>query len=184
MEEYKWKGIPLEATWYAGMRFFKQGKFDKWQMKGHIKLVLSGENGEVKFEYEGENTLTVLYDATAADLLAGGADVLVGWMSVGTATGGKTTASTALEGQIGTRYALDNGTPTQGIGAAPGGADNDVVYQRTFAAGEGTGSIMEVGMFQTQATATMMAYYDGFGQIDKAAADSLAVTWTVQHGAS
>lgn len=153
---------------------------DMIKLRGRILMKLFDRDGKLKWSHSAKNTLTVLYDATVADRMAAGADALISHMAVGSTTGGKTTASTALEAQIGTRYALDGGTPAQQAGAD----DNDVQYHRTFAAGEGTGSIKEVGMFTHITNATMMAYHDGFGQIDKAAADSLAVTWTVTHGAS
>lgn len=149
----------------------------KTEVKGHLKLVLTGEDGKVKDKREFENTITVLHDATIADRMAGGTDDLVDYTAVGDATGGKSTASTALESQL---ARVQNDSNTQGAGAD----DNDVVHVSTFAAGTGTGALVEAGLFtDAGAGATLHAYQD-FSVINKGAGDTLTVTWTITYGAS
>jgi len=148
-------------------------------IKGHMLLELRGPDGELKARRESPidgNTLTVLHDATVADRMAGGADALVDYTGIGTTSGGKTTASTQLEAQT---ARVQNDSNTQGAGAA----DNDVVHVATFAAGVGDGAIVEAGLFATLATATLHAYQE-FAAVNKGAADTLTVTWTIQYGAS
>ena len=150
---------------------------DKYPVKGYLKLVLTRENGQVKDIREIENTITVLHDATVADLMAGGTDDLIDYTGVGTDTGGKSTASTVLETQV---ARVQNDSNTQGAGAA----DNDVVHVSTFAAGTGTGALVEAGLFtDAGAGATLHAYQD-FAVINKGAGDTLTVTWTITYGAS
>jgi hypothetical protein len=146
-------------------------------VKGHLRLVLTDKNGKIKDKREYENTITVLHDATIADRMAGGTDDLIDYTGVGDATGGKSTASTALESQL---ARVQNDSNTQG----GGGDDNDVVHVSTFAAGTGTGALVEAGLFtDAGAGATLNAYQD-FSVINKGAGDTLTVTWTITYGAS
>jgi len=148
----------------------------KIPVKGHLKLVLTDEDGKIKDKREYDNTITVLHDATIADRMAGGTDALVDYTGVGTTSGGKSTASTALEAQV---ARVQNDSNTQGAGAD----DNDVVHVSTFPAGTGTGALIEAGLFTGAADATLSAYQD-FSVINKGAGDTLTVTWTVTYGAS
>ena len=155
----------------------KKGFIEKnMPITGHLKLVLTGEDGKVKETREIENTITDLYDVTVADRMAGGSDALIDYMGVGDATGGKSVASTALENQL---ARVQNDSNIQGAGAA----DNDVIHVATFGAGVGTGAIVEAGLFTGAADATLQAYQD-FAVINKGAGDTLTGTWTIQHGAS
>lgn len=161
-------------------RLFKLGLRDKGSIKGFMRLELRGPDGELKEVRESPlkgNTITVLHDATVADRMAGGADALVDYTGVGTTSGGKSTASNDLEAQVGARK--QNSSNTQGVGAN----DNDVIHVASFAAGEGTGALVEAGLFQTLATATLNAYQE-FAAVNKGAADTLTVTWTITYGAS
>lgn len=145
-------------------------------IKGHVVIELFGPDGKLKDRREGENTITVLHDATVADRMAGGVDALIDYVGIGTTSGGKTTASTALEAQVDRNQ---NDSNTQGAGAD----DNDVVHVASFAAGEGTGALLEAGLFTGAADATLNAYQE-FAAVNKGAADSLTVTWTITYGAS
>jgi hypothetical protein len=55
-----------------------------------------------------------------------------------------------------------------------------VTYATTFAAGTGTGSLVEAGIFNsgTSASGTMLCK-TSFDVVNKAATDSIAITWTV-----
>lgn len=146
-------------------------------VRGRLELRLYGPDGKLK-EYRdtGLNTITVLYDATVADRMAGGADSLIDHTGVGSTSGGKTTASTALEAQL-ARVADDS--DVQGAGAS----DNDTIHTATFGAGVGTGAIVEAGLFTDLAGSTLCAYQE-FAAVNKGAADTLTTTWTITHGAS
>jgi len=145
-------------------------------IKGHVKMELFGSDGKLKDVWEVDNALTVLYDARVADRMAGGTDALVDYTGVGTTSGGKSTTSTTLEAQVGR---VQNDSNTQGAGAS----DNDVIHVATFAAGVGTGALVEAGLFTGAADATLCAWVD-YAVKNKAAADTLVVTWTITHGAS
>ena len=121
------------------------------------------------------NTITELMDAHVADQMSDQGEAAIGYMNVGTGSG-QGAADTGLASEL-DRNALDS--TTQGAG----GDDNDVIYVCTWAAGDGTGAITEAGIMRADNNTTMMAYAD-FAVVNKAAGDSLVITWTVTYGAS
>jgi len=143
-------------------------------MKGHIKIQLNG-----KTVVDKSNTFTAVGDAHVADQLAEtpGEDKM-GFMAIGSGDSAFTTASTALNDEI-DRNSLAAGYPEQGAG----GDDNDVIYKTTWAAGDGTGAIVEAGIFNSSASGTMLAA-STFPVINKGASDILTITWTVSVGNS
>lgn len=148
---------------------------DKQKIRGHIRLKLFDEYGNLKKEYEHQNTITDTMDDLVANMMDAADSPSIGWMAVGTVNGGKTTASTQLEGLIaGSNNALDSTVAT----------NNDVVYVCTWAAGDGTGTIIEAGLFNVSACTSGMCAYDESMNIVKGAADTLEITWTVTFGAS
>ena len=148
---------------------------DKFGIKGYVKLVLKDKNGKIKQVEEGHNTITALLDAHVADQMSDSGDGAIGYMGAGTGSG-QTSASTGLATSS-ANVALDS--TTQGTA----GADNDVVYVATFPAGTATAALTEVGLFVADNNTTLMTY-DDFDVINKGAADSLIVTWTISFGAS
>jgi hypothetical protein len=152
---------------------------DKSGIKGHIKLRLFDKDGNLKQEHEHSNIITVGMDEHVANALSDDDNAGIGWMAVGETNGGKSTASTALEALIaGSNNALDStaqGTTTD---------DNDVIYVCSWAAGDGTGTIIEAGLFNVSACTSGMMAYDESMSIVKGAADTLEITWTVTFGAS
>lgn len=164
------------ATTSIGSLALKPNLKDSYPVKGKLHLLLTDKDGKVKDEREYKNTITVLHDATVADRMAGGTDTLILYTGIGTTSGGKTTASVQLEAQV---ARVLNDTNTQGGGAE----DNNVEHVSTFAAGVGTGAIVEAGLFTGAADTTLMAFQE-FSVINKGAGDTLTVTWTVTYGAS
>ena len=152
---------------------------DKSKIRGHIRLRLFDKDGNLKQEHEHRNTITVAMDEHVANALSDDDNATIGWMAVGTVNGGKTTASTALEGLIvASNNALDS--TTQGTTTD----DNDVIYVCSWAAGDGTGTIIEAGLFNVAACTSGMMAYDESMDITKGAADTLEITWTITFGAS
>jgi hypothetical protein len=148
-------------------------------LKGHVRIELTDENGQVKQAIEFDNTFTAAGDAHVADRLAATpGEAAMGWMAVGTGSTAFTTGSTTLNSEL-DRNALDAGYPEQGAGAN----DNDVIYKASWAAGDGTGAITEAGIFNSSGAGTMLAA-STFSVINKGASDTLTITWTVTCGAS
>jgi hypothetical protein len=68
------------------------------------------------------------------------------------------------------RRALDSGTPSH--------AANVITYHRLFAAGEGTATMTEAGVFNATPAGDMLIYSDGIS-FAKGALDTLELTWTL-----
>ncbi|KKN11733.1 hypothetical protein LCGC14_1023610 [marine sediment metagenome] len=147
---------------------------DHMGIRGECHIVLTHPDGS-KEERLLINTVTELMDAHVADQMSDSGDAGIGWIAVGTGTG-QGSASTGLATSL-DRNALTS--TTQGAG----GADNDVIYVGDWAAGDGTGSITEAGVFLSDNNTTMMLY-SSFSVITKGASDTLSVTWTGTFGAS
>lgn len=141
---------------------------DTFKLKGKLNLTLLDSEGNVKQVVETENTVTTVGKYLIADqLLASPSLAKPGWMEVGTGTGGTTTLNAYVSGS---RTALDSKTRNNAV----------VTMVCTFGAGVGTGALTEAGIFNvvTQNTADMLCYAT-FSTINKAAGDSLVITWTL-----
>jgi hypothetical protein len=144
-----------------------KGLDDEARCAGLLHGVLRDKDGNVIDEQLKRNQFQTAGKTHVADQLAGGADAAMSHMAIGTGTGqavGDTTLATEND-----REALDGGTPTH--------AANVVTYTRTFAAGEGTGTITEAGIFNAGSGGDMMLYNDSIS-FGKGAGDSLTLTWT------
>jgi len=144
-------------------------------IKGKAHIQLFGSDGELKEERIILNTITELHDAHVADQLSDQGEAAIGYMAVGTGSG-QTSASTGLAANL-DRNALTSTTQ----GAA--GDDNDVIFVGTWAVGDGTGAITEAGILRADNDITLQTYSD-FAVVNKGAADTMTITWTVTYGAS
>ena len=137
------------------------------ELQANVRLELFGPDGKLKDVRESHNQVQTAGLAFVADQLSaapGGA--AIGWMAVGTGTGqavGDTTLDTELD-----RNALDSSTDAGAV----------LTMVCTWAAADGTGAITEAGVFNAAVAGTMVVY-DDFDVINKAAGDSLVVTWTI-----
>jgi len=152
-----------------------QGLSSKMGIQGLCHIRLLGPDGELKEERVIHNTVTELGDAHVADAMSDQGEGALGYMAVGTGSG-QGAADVGLATSL-DRNALDS--TTQGAG----GDDNDVIFVCTWAAGDGTGAITEAGILLGDNN-TSMNYYADFAVVNKLAADSMVITWTVTYGAS
>lgn len=130
--------------------------------------ILRDKKGEIIDEQFGWNQVQTAYKTHVADQLSDQGDSAISHMAIGTGTGqgvGDNTLATELD-----RQALDNATPSH-AGAV-------VTYHRTFAAGEGTGTVTEAGVFNDPSAGTM-GLYDDTLNFTKGASSSLELTWTM-----
>jgi len=88
-------------------------------------------------------------------------------MGVGEDNTSPATGNTALGTELG-RVTLDSTTVNNNI----------VTYQATFPAGTGTGALEEAGIFNASSGGTMLCRTT-FGVVNKAAADSMVITWAI-----
>ena len=149
-----------------------EGLRDKMQIKGKLHIQLFDKDGKLKDERLLMNTVTALGDAHVADQLSDQGNTAMSHMAVGTGTPTGTALQTETD-----RNALTS--TTQGTA----GDDNDVIYVGTWAAGDGTGALTEAGIFNDASAGTMFVS-SSFAAINKGAADTLVITWTVTFGAT
>jgi len=141
--------------------------FQKEQLGFKINLTahLYDSNGQMKETREVKNAVT-------SAGLAGIMDQLVASPSLGKAThmgiGTGSPSGSALGTEVGTRDAFDSKTRSGAV----------VTHVSTFAAGNGTGAITEAGVFDASTTGNMWMSAS-FSVINKAAGDSLVITWTL-----
>jgi hypothetical protein len=88
-------------------------------------------------------------------------------MAVGSGTTAAAVGDTTLGTELG-RVSLTSTTVTT----------NNVAYVATFPAGTGTGAVTEAGLFNASSSGTLLCR-TVFSVINKGAADTLGITWTV-----
>ncbi len=136
------------------------------ELKGNVHLVLRDEKGRLKARRVIHNTVPANGLAHVADQLsAAPGQAAMGWMAVGTGT-----PSATLLGVETDRNALTSRTDAGAV----------VTYVGDWAAGDATAAITEAGVFNvvTANTATMLMSAS-FAAINKGAADTLKITWTL-----
>ncbi len=137
--------------------------------KGHIVLELRDERGLVKDRREVDNVVVTVGKNFLASWLTAAtqADYFMRYLALGTGTTAATASDTTLETALPTRVA-GTLTPTTNVWQNQG----------TFGPGVNTGAVTEAGIFSLSAVGTMFAR-QVFSVINKAAGDSLQVTWQV-----
>ena len=140
---------------------------DTIKMTGDLKIVLTDENGQIKHEQEIKNLVVTTGKNFIASRMKDTTDDAMSHMAIGSGTTAANVADTALESSLG-RVSLTSTTVT----------NNNVAYVATFPAGTGTGAVTEAGLFN-DGTAGDMLCRTVFSVINKGAADTLGITWTV-----
>ena len=139
------------------------------ELKGRYFVTLYGPDGEVKDRREGENVVTTVGKEWIASLLSSSAAAAATNTAKYLAIGSDATAEAAANTAMGTELARQTGTASYVSGA---------IYQitATFAAGTGTGAVVEYGLFSTSTGGTLISR-DTESVVNKGAGDSLAVTY-------
>lgn len=135
-------------------------------LHGYYRATLIGPDGRVKEVREGENTVTTAGKNGVADqIVAAPTLVKMGWMAIGTSS----PAATLLGAEI-ARVAFTSKTRS----------NNVVTVVGDFPAGTGTGAITEAGTFDVVTANTVnMWMSSSFSVVNKAAGDSLSISWTL-----
>ncbi len=137
------------------------------ELKGRWKAILTGPDGAVKQEVRGENVVCTNGKEFLASFLSSAAAAAstftMKYIAVGTDSTGEAAANTAL----GTELARQTGTASY---------VSNQMYRvtATFAAGTGTGAIVEYGLFSSSTGGTMLNR-DTESVVNKAAGDTLTV---------
>jgi hypothetical protein len=145
---------------------------DSIKMKGKLNIVLTGPDGKVKEQHEVDNLVVTVgknFIASSMAKTTTNSPAAMTHMEVGTGTTAAAVGDTALQTPVASsRVSLTSTTVT----------NNNVAYVATFPAGTGTGALTEAGIFNAASTGTLLCR-TVFSVINKGAADTLGITWTV-----
>lgn len=145
---------------------------DSIKMKGKLNIVLTGPNGEVKEQREVDNLVVTVgknFIASSMVKTTTNSPAAMTHMEVGTGTTAAAVGDTTLQTAVASsRVTLTSATAST----------NSVAYVATFPAGTGTGALTEAGIFNASSAGTMLCR-TVFSVINKGAADTLGITWTV-----
>lgn len=147
---------------------------DKIKLKGRVGILLIDENGQIKQQNEIDNLVVDAGLAFIASRMKDASATVMSHMAVGTDNTAAADAQTALIAQHADgRVALDSTTIVTTT------VTNDAVrYIATFAPGASTGALVEAGIFNAASAGTMLCR-TVFSVVNKAAGDTLTITWTV-----
>ena len=135
---------------------------EKLGLKGHVAFKLEHEDGSVE-EWELDNVVTTAgKNGLAEQILAAPALNKPTHMGIGTGTPSATALGAELD-----RNALSGKTRSNAV----------VTFTATWAAGDGTGTLTEAGVFDAATTGNMWCSASFTAKV-KAAADTLSATWT------
>ena len=140
---------------------------DSIKLTGELRITVTNPEGNVKHETVIPNLVVTTGKNLIASRLKDTTDGAMSHMAIGTGTTAAAAGDTTLGTEAG-RVALTSTTVT----------NNAVAYVATFGAGTGTGAITEAGLFNASSAGTMLCR-TVFSVINKGAADTLGITWTV-----
>lgn len=140
---------------------------DHVQATGRLVITLTGPDGAVKETREIENLVVTVGKGYIASRMKDATATVMSHMAVGTTNTTPDVGDTTLAAEAG-RVAL---TSTNVV-------SNAVTYLASFPAGTGTGALVEAGLFNASSSGTMLARTT-FLVINKGAADTLGISWTV-----
>ena len=139
---------------------------DTIKVTGELKITVTKPDGNVH-ETVVPNIVVTDGKEYIASRMKDASATAMSHMAIGTGS----TAAAAGDAALGTeagRVALTSTTVTS----------NAVAYVTTFPAGTGTGAITEAGIFNASSSGTLLCR-TVFSVINKGAADTLGITWTV-----
>ena len=144
---------------------------ERLRLSGALHIVLTDSSGAVKDERRVKNLIVNTGLGHITTRMVGTAQASMTHMALGAGTAAAVAGNTALGSQLGSRKVFDS--------VAQAGSNNEsIAYITTFAPGEATGSVAEAGIFNASTGGTMLCR-TVFAVINKAAGDTLQVTWTV-----
>lgn len=141
-------------------------------LTGHVLLRLLREDGSE--ETEVSNLVVTAGKGWIAARMGTSPPAAIGWAAVGTSATAAAAGDTTLGAEIG-----GSRTALAGPGTAVAGAV--VTYNTSLGPGIGTGALVEAGLFNASSAGTMLARTT-FAVINKAAGDTLQITWNVTVG--
>jgi len=146
------------------------------KLSGQLNIVLKDKAGNVKEQREVKNLVVDSGLAFIISRMTGTSKAVMSHMALGSGATAAAAAQTDLGSILGSREALDSTTIT-------GTNTEKVVYVAAFEAGDATGAVAEAGIFNASTSGDMLCR-TVFSVVNKAADDTLSVTWTITLAAS
>ena len=143
-------------------------KTDELKVTGSVNVVIHDESGKQKENFTIPNLVVTTGLAYIASRMKDATATAMTHMAVGTGSTAAAAGNTALGTQLGSRVALTSTTVTA----------NSTAYVASFGAGVGTGALTEAGIFNASTSGTMLCR-TVFAVINKGAADTMTITWTI-----
>jgi hypothetical protein len=143
------------------------------ELKGSVKVQLFDENGNLKQEHENKNLIVTIGKSYLATWLAAASQAgkFMSYIALGEGVSGPAAGDTGLGSE------LTGGGNARVVGTLTS-STNTWNNTATFGPGNGTGAVTEAGLFSELTTGTLFAR-QVFGAYNKAAADTLTVSWTL-----
>lgn len=151
------------------------------KLSGQLNIVLKDKDGNIKTEREVKNLvvnagLAYIANRMRNDSADAGGKAKMSHMALGSGTTAAAAGQTDLVSILGAREALDSTTIS-------GTNSEKVVYVCGFEAGDATGAVTEAGIFNASTGGDMLCR-TVFSVVNKAADDTMTVTWTITLAAS
>lgn len=140
---------------------------DHVNVTGRLHIVLFDHNGNIKDERDIKNLVVTTGKDFIASRMKDASAAVMSHMAVGTNNTAAAVGDTTLNTEL-SRAAL----------VSTSVAGNQTQYVATFAAGSGTGALVEAGIFNDPTVGTLLARAV-FAVINKGAGDALTITWTI-----
>lgn len=136
------------------------------KVTGNVSIKVFDEQGNIKEEREIKNLVVTTGKGFIAARMIG-TPTAMSHMAVGSSSTAPAAADTGLGGELG-RVALTSSNVSGAV----------VTYVASFAAGVGTGAVVEAGLFNASSGGTMLCRTT-FAVVNKGANDGMSITWTV-----
>jgi len=141
------------------------------KLSGQLNIVLKDSAGNIKEDLVVKNLVVNAGLAYIVSRMTGTAKSVMSHMALGAGTSTPAAGDTDLVSMLGSREALDSTTIS--------GTENEkVVYVSSFEAGDATGAVTEAGIFNAASGGDMLCRTT-FDVVNKAADDTMSVTWTI-----
>ena len=145
---------------------------DSLKLSGRVGIVLRDKDGNIIEEQTTENLVVNDGLNFICSRMEGTSQNVMSHMAVGTDSTAVAAGDTTLGTEL-ARVALTSTTVST----------NTIEYVASYSAGTGTGALVEAGIFNASSAGDMLCSVR-FDVINKAAADSMTITWTITLTAS
>lgn len=150
----------------------RRGPHDTARVRGNLVIEVRGPDGAIKETRTVPNLVVTVGLQHIADQMSDQGEGAMSHMAIGAGVAAAAAGDTALGSELG-RVALTSTTQST----------VSVVYIATFPAGTGTGAVTEAGIFNATPAGVMLCR-TVFAVVNKAAADSITITWTLTFSAA